>query len=355
MTRPVTSSSDSRRVPLLHEDSHDLATARTPGALGPAMIGLALVLVACQSTKGTSAGTALETAADTVADTPTDSGQDGSHSDSGGHADTTDDSPSMPPLPDWTKEPIDPDWRGGDPVPGWEERACPYRVGPDVIHFAYRTEAGCELLVLGTQDTATVLSLATYGPFDSVSRSRGGDFDFPMTLALLSDYEFDNSPAPGNYRGTGWYGPYGTGPHEVYMAVAYTPFDLLLPLPDSHGGPATCIRYVGPDRFQGSLYLDPFAPPGRKNGRSPYPTVTWEVDFGHVYPEHAAQLEDYDYIPNFEYDGADIIYQAGTPYAEAWPWEDITDPGIRSAMFWRYMPANDPRYPESLRRTGVRP
>ena len=52
------------------------------------------------------------------------------------------------PLPAWTREPMDPDWRGGDPVPGWEDRDCPYLYGPDVMHLDYRTPAWA-IIVMG--------------------------------------------------------------------------------------------------------------------------------------------------------------------------------------------------------------
>jgi hypothetical protein len=37
---------------------------------------------------------------------------------------------------------------------------------------------------------------------------------------------------------------------------------------------------------------------------------------------------------------AHFVYER--PYADAWPWDDITDPAIREAVYERYEPYNAP-------------
>jgi len=35
-------------------------------------------------------------------------------------------------------------------------------------------------------------------------------------------------------------------------------------------------------------------------------------------------------------------YYSGTSYDEAWPWDEITDPATRAAVYDRYLPWNTP-------------
>lgn len=264
------------------------------------------------------------------------------------------------PLPDWTKEPMNPEWRGGDPVPGWDDRDCPYHYAPDVLHFDYRTQWEGDLAFGRSVKSPGPprMYLYRYKPYDFIKEpgAKKG-FVFTFELILWSRAIDGGGPPPGDVRGTGWFGQDGTGERITFSAVAITPFDLLLPMPNVHGGAgaSTCVRYSGPDRVTGSVYLAPYAPPGQKDGRSPYPIVSYELDFQHLYPEHAAQEANYPFISEFGYTSREVTYAEGTPYAESWPWDEITDPAIRSAIFWRYMPANDPHCYEAMRRTGERP
>ena len=201
------------------------------------------------------------------------------------------------------------------------------------------------------------LSVAWIKWYDAQPEAGGGYFAFPFELYLSSWTLDDGRPPPVDPRGTGWWGPRGTTNRTTDFAVAYTPFDLINEPPDHHGGASSCFRYVGPDRYEGSTYIAPAGPPGHKDGRSPYGIVSWEVDFRNVYQEHSGDEAIYGYVKVDDAVAANgyIGYSDNITYVQAWPWEEITDPGIRSALFWRYMPANDPYCLESLRRTGLRP
>lgn len=310
---------------------------------------------------GGSNGVAVETATeDTTEPIETDNDKDETAGDPGesgdSEGDTGEDTASLPPIPDWAHEPMNPDWRGGDPVPGWEDRYCPDREGPDVLHLDYRTD-GVVILVIGHTvgtDEPARLAMSWFEPTDFVPRDGEADYVFDLRLMIGSDGA-PESGTPTDFRSVGWYAHSAASHRITSRAIAITPFDILLPVPGGHDALATCVTYIGPDRFAGSVYLAPYAPPGQNDARSPYDAVTWQLDFEYVFHEHAGSEDDYPGIPNWEYWTQAVEYYRETSYLEAWPWTEITDPGVRAAMFWRYMPANDPRYLESLRRTGVRP
>lgn len=304
------------------------------------------LLVACVPADKPESVAAIESGSEDTE--PSEDSAPDSHDETGTHtAVETDETGDQLLIPPWAEEPIHPDWRGGDPVPGWDDRPCPYWYGPDVVHLAYHVVSYSRSVVgwySGEPGTSSLMWL------DYVAHDTDAEDEMRPDF-LVAVHLFQSLDAPGDGRGVGWYLPrYGT--RTISSQSAVTPFGDLRPVDDLHTGGTACLRYVGPDRMAGSLYMAPYAPPGQTDGRSPYPVVTWVIELEFLYAEHAGTSFDFPLCPSAY---SNVMYAEGTPYNRAWPWESITDPGIRSAMFWRYMPTNDPRYPESLRRTGVHP
>lgn len=103
-----------------------------------------------------------------------------------------------------------------------------------------------------------------------------------------------------------------------------------------------CISRFRPDQLRGVVYVD------MRDGYVPhsdwYASVTITVPFEFTFVPHSAFYGYGDRPWDKKPEGTDDFYiQYGDlTYDEAWPWDEITDPAVRDALYEMYTPWNNP-------------
>lgn len=302
---------------------------------------LALVLAACSPPDDPKPGDS-----DTAPDSATTDTQDTSPHET---ADTTTDSQpeTADTAPDTEDTGVAPaDWSPGDDIPGWEDADCAEpEVGqalettfPDIfvvegtfVDPSLAAWAGPHLLTVKLRDCEVFPCRVTDTDVDP---------NLPRVVAALDGTLGD----PGEPRGQGWWGPdgaapravdaSGNGPIEAWSNAAY----------GSIGSVTTCISRLRPDEVRGVVRVELAADATSIwINTALYPSVVYRFPFSVLLADHAgfdASAPDRRPDRPDAYDTAHFVYER--PYADAWPWDDITDPAIREAVYERYEPYNAP-------------
>lgn len=239
-------------------------------------------------------------------------------------------------------------WAPGDPIPGWDDADCTVPVAGNIfeIHgLDTWSVVGVADARAGLPDVAEVrVELRDCARFPCTPGAVRPEGDPFTELAFSTEIE------EGVRRGLGWYGPDGDVARpvraETYGVVGYgTNVDAGGDPANLHG--QACVARARPDEVSGVVYhqfFESFDPVGIYW----YSTIDMWSSFRAVLPDHAGVLvADPAAFPaaalletlpddirafHWEYDAVS--------YDDAWPWDEITDPAIRQAVYDRYLPVN---------------
>lgn len=242
-------------------------------------------------------------------------------------------------------------WEPGDPIPGWEDYDCPPPEGAGYAEVALSTP-----VYVGWGDA-------------TVGGSEGGGVAGFRFQAIMADCE----SLPCSFSGS-TYSLWGNSWGEMVFedlggdltGRGQGMFDTVSPtrsVSGSEGGvellswqysgdrltddvlPSACVSRVRPDRISWVLDLRP-----RDNRHSSsdavhgwYRDFTLRVRYDTSLADHAGCLIDLDDAYGcVAPEGTSQIGYYQVSYDDAWPWDSITDPDIRDAVYNRYTPWNSP-------------
>jgi hypothetical protein len=237
-------------------------------------------------------------------------------------------------------------WEPGDQIPGWDDFDC---------GAAYRDSGHLSVDSLHVYSGSIRMAILAVG--DESGRIDGREIGFLATDCDESDcgdpVDWDDTGVPYAWvnlrddigdvvgRGQGWYGPNANAADFTLGATMNLPFGYFindLGHYDNMAGMG-CLSRVRPDMITGfvtftiedSFYDHP----------SPwYPAVSIVLPFSVTFVDH----EELD-SPTDGYErpaGAELVTYEVYDYDATWPWDEITDPAIREAVYERYKPWNLP-------------
>lgn len=249
------------------------------------------------------------------------------------------------PYPEWTRVPPDPDWRPGDPVPGWEPDDCDEEAEPNELSIAGMAAIdgtiAAPLHHFSKQDAGHQPSRLQLGLNDCLGFSCGDRVRRTQPFA-----DFVVSAESGSVRR--FKGKYSSERISHWIGiVASTAFGGHVSYRYGKNSVADgCIGDVRPDVVRGwaRVITVPEARPG------PYAELKLRIPFDVLLPSRSAflPLDDYNPAkPSGEESHPYYVYYDPLEYLTGWPWDEITDPAIRSALFWYGLPYDWP-WPEDI-------
>lgn len=250
---------------------------------------------------------------------------------------------------------LDPYWDPGDEIPGWEDFECPENVGGNVITIdmpsysspdSYRPSYGIDAVPEGLGKPG----LVSFEIGDCVNLECKGD---PYSIPFLFLLAATNTAEAATERGLGEYGP---GDTSSFPRSAQATAAISLGWFESSKGDyfvipsavTACLSRVRPDMITGFVRFE-VASEDLPFDLEYYDELFLVFPFSYIFQDHAGIDESVKYDPKGipeEVDTSHITYSCDSDrfscpsYDEAWPWDEITDPAIREAVYERYTPYN---------------
>lgn len=241
-------------------------------------------------------------------------------------------------------------WEPGDPIPGWDDHDCADMGGagyldltmPNVVY------AGWGELIFGGDGAGTLTARTLQGIYADCTISTCNYLGYDESLddtswvrVALHDYSGDLvSRGVGDYdqRGLDRGYPQTKGHSELltWHSVGEPSLDSVRV--------RLCVSSIRPDRVAWTLEVQPQSPADRGGPyNSWYRGLSLRVHYQVEFSDHAGCIIDaadpYGCVPDF---GESQIGYDDISYDDAWPWDEITDPDIRDAVYERYTPWNTP-------------
>jgi hypothetical protein len=148
---------------------------------------------------------------------------------------------------------------------------------------------------------------------------------------------FANAQGPYFHDGDHYQYNYGETELQYWESFGHSDYD--------YATTELCISRMRPDQLSGVLEIYPrLWHWGTADYLSFYHDFRVRIPFTFMFGDHSAELTDEPTDSFVEPEGADRVSYGyfGLTYDEAWPWDDITDPTIRDAVYERYTPWNTP-------------
>lgn len=232
------------------------------------------------------------------------------------------------------------EWNPGDDVPGWADADCteehPGRTYVTTLPDVFAVQGTFLTGMPGVGPQLVGVRLRDCAAFPCAADAL--DLAVPYILADLDATRGDDAQV----RGLGEWGPNSAGAREVLAEGRSALMDFTNGAGDfATASISVCVERMRPDEVRGAIRAEVFARNFPYGGFDFYNSLVYRFPFSVRFPDHAGfdatRPDEPADLPE-GYAAAHYVYEQS--YAEAWPWDDITDPSIREQLYERYSPYN---------------